>query len=587
MPDSVLVCAVLLGTLALFIWGRWRHDVIAFLALVSALLLGVVPADEAFTGFSHPAVVTVALVLILSRSLDASGLIENIAKRFALATHSRFSNLAILTGIGTLVSGFMNNVGALALLMPLAMRTAKEPSRVLMPLSFGTLLGGMLTEIGTPPNIIIAAYRKQETGDAFQLFDFAPVGGIVALAGFVYLVTLGWKLIPLKRRGPKQITALLRGVGYISEVQVPSASKSIGKSVRLLERAVDSEALVVGIIRDNQILLGNLRSELLREGDLLILRAEESALIRLVDSANLNFVGDAEIGPESLRSEDVILLEVVVRPRGRLEKRTARGVGLHQRFGINLLAIARQGAQIKERIGHTVLKAGDVLLVQGEKEGLQDAMMGLGCLPLAQRGLRSLRKGLRWFPGAVFASAIFSVMIGVLSIQVALAIAVLLLVLFRVILAREVYEAIDWSVIVLLGALIPIGIALETSGATTALSHGLVGLAGNLPLWALLALLMALTMVLTNLINNAATAVVMGPLAIALAKDLEVSIDPFLMAVAIGASCAFLTPIGHQNNVLVMSAGGYRFSDFWRMGLPLQLLVLVLAVPLITMFWPF
>ncbi|MEM7170463.1 MAG: SLC13 family permease [Pseudomonadota bacterium] len=586
MSQAVLVSLLLLGTLALFMWGRWRHDVVAFFALVVALLLGVVPIDQAFVGFSHPAVVTVALVLVLSWTLDATGVIEGLARRLATVAQTRFANLAVLTGIGTAISGFMNNVGALAVLMPLAMRTAREPSRVLMPLSFATLLGGMLTEIGTPPNIIIAAYRRETTGEAFHLFDFTPVGAVVALVGLIYLVTVGWRLIPKRRHGTKQPVALLKGVGYISEVLVPGGSKSIGKPVRLLERAQNNETIVVGMIRNNQHLLGNIRSEILEEGDLLIVRAEQSALLTLVNSAELEFLADAHIPPDSLGSEDVVLMEVVVRPRGRLERRTARNVGLHRLYGINLLAIARHGARIKGRIGHTVLMAGDVLLVQGEKEGLQDTMMALGCLPLAQQNLRPPRAGPRWLSGAIFALAILSVMFGILAIEVALAVAVLALVVLKVIQAREVYEAIDWSVVVLLGALIPLGTALESSGVTIMLSEGLLSLTDNLPLWMLLGLLVALTMVLTNLINNAATAVVMGPFAVAMAHGLGVSIDPFLMAVAIGASCAFLTPFGHQNNVLVMSAGGYRFGDYWRIGLPLQLLALVLAVPLILLFWP-
>ena len=587
MPDWILVSLLLLGTLLLFMWGRFRHDVVAFGALVAALLLGLVPVDRAFAGFSHPAVVTVALVLILSWTLDVSGIVEALARRLATIAKTRFANLAILTGIGTAISGFMNNVGALALLLPLAMRTAKEPSRVLIPLSFGTLLGGMLTEIGTPPNIIIAAYRRETTGEAFRLFDFAPVGGIIAVIGVVYLITIGWRLIPLRRHGPKQPAALLNGVGYISEVLVPPESRSIGKSVRLLERELDNEAIVVGMIRNKRTLLGNIRSEILSEGDLLIVRAEESALMRLVEHAGLEFLVDAEIPTDTLRSEDVALLEVVVRPRGRLEMRTARSIGLHRRYGVNLLAIARHGSRIQGRIGHTVLEAGDVLLVQGEQESLQETMTNLGCLPLAQRHWRSPRPSFRWLPGAVFAGAILSVMLGIFSIEVALAIAVLMLVLLKVIQVREVYEAIDWSIVVLLGALIPVGNALETSGATTILSEALLGMAGQLPIWALLTLLMGLTMLFTNLINNAATAVVMGPFAVAMAQGLHVSIDPFLMAVAVGASCAFLTPIGHQNNVLIMSAGGYHFGDYWRIGLPLQILVLVLAVPMIMMFWPF
>ena len=386
MFDQIFLGILLTGAIVLFLWGRWRHDVVAFMVLVVAVLGGVVPTSEAFMGFGHPAVIMVALILVISKALEASGLIDILAKRIAYITRTPFANLALLTIMGAILSGFMNNVGALALLMPLAMQTSRKPAQVLMPLSFGTILGGMLTEIGTPPNIIIAAYREQATGEEFHLFDFSPMGGVITIAGVLFLILIGWRLIPQNREGTKRVANLLKGVGYITEASVPAESQSIGKSVRQLERSVDNEALVVGIIRGGRRLLGALRREILCEGDVLIFRAEETALHRLVESADLTFVVGPHLEMENtLYSDDVILQEVVIKPNSRLVGSTVKDIGLRKRFDLNLLAIARHGERVDDRIGRAVLAAGDVLLVQGDKANLTERMISLGCLPLAQR----------------------------------------------------------------------------------------------------------------------------------------------------------------------------------------------------------
>lgn len=578
---SILLCAV-----GLFLWGRWRHDVVAMVTLLAAVLSGVVPVDGAFTGFGHPAVITVACVLVISRALEFSGAMDIAAERIAGISEHPLVNLILLTGVGALLSGFINNVGALALMMPLALRTARSPSAVLMPLSFGTILGGMMTEIGTPPNIIIAAYRQEVTGRAFSLFDFSPVGGVVALAGLVFLVAFGRHLIPVDRRGKKTPAEMLKDAEYLTEARVAEGSKAIGKTVRQLERMADNQALVVGIVRGERHFLGRLREDRLREGDIVILRAEVAAFQKLLEAANLELAGHENIVPENLRSENIALMEVVVMPGSRAERRSADSLGLRARYGINMLAVARQGRQIKGRLGHVFFQAGDVLLVQGETETLYETMAALDCLPLAERGLRPHHRHQRFLPLAIFAAAIGAVVVGVVPVQIAFTAAVAAMVLFKTITPREIYESIDWSVIVLLAALIPVGHALESTGVTHLLANGILDVARHMPAWGTLALFMTLVMILTNLINNAATAVIAAPVAVSLAHQIGAGIDPFLMATAIAASSAFLTPIGHQNNVLVMGPGGYHFGDFWRLGLPLQVLVLVLSVPLILAVWP-
>jgi len=586
MNAQILISVILCGALLLFLWGRWRHDIVALLALTIAVVLGVVNVSEAFLGFGHPAVITVAAVLVISRALQLSGIIDIAAKYIAGIADNPLANLVLLTIVGAVLSAFMNNVGALALMMPLAMQTARSPTQVLMPLSFGTILGGMMTEIGTPPNIIIAVYRKDITGHEFELFDFAPVGVPVALIGVAFLIAFGWRLIPKSRRGAKSPGELLEGAKYITEARVKKSARVIGKTIRQLERMVDNEALVIGIIRHGFQQLGRMRDMTLEEGDVLILRTEGKAFHKLLEKADMSLVGDAKVGEETLRSEDIALLEFVVMPGARIDWRSAHDVRLAERFGVNMLAIARQGERIEERLRHTKLRAGDVLLMQGEKNTLQDTMSILGCIPLAERGLQPIRRRKRGLPLAIFAAAITATSFGLIPVQVSFTAAVVALVLFELISPREIYECIDWSVIVLLAALIPLGAALERTGLTGVLAQGIVEFSAHVPVATVLAMMMVLTMALTNLINNAATAVMMAPIAVSIAAQINVSADPFLMATAIAASSAFLTPVGHQNNVIVMGPGGYRFGDYWRMGLPLQILIVVIAVPLVIVVWP-
>ncbi len=586
MTSQIVVFALLTATLALFLWGRWRHDMVAMIALLVAVILNLVPIDEAFSGFGHPAVITVAAVLVISRAIERSGVLNLSARRIASIRQFPIFSVFILASLGALMSGFMNNVGALALLMPLALRLHASPSMILMPLSFGTLLGGMMTEIGTPPNIIIASYKEGIVGQSFGLFDFTPVGVIVTLAGLLFITTIGIKLLPTRRKGLTGGDDFPETDSYISEVSLPEMSAAVGRTPRQLERMMDNEIIILGIVRGERKLLGHLRNAILQEGDILIIRADAPVLQRMVETTAVELVGERHIKRAELGSDQVEIMEVVVRPGARLENATAEKFKLHSRYGVNLLGVARQGERINERLGRVEFSAGDVLLVQGERETLREIMAAFGCMPLATRGLEPALRLPKFLTPIIFIGAVLSTSFGLLPVEVSFSAAAVLLVLTGVLTPRAAYEAIDWSVIVLLAALIPVGHTLETSGADHTIAMLISGMAGEVPAWAILGTLMGVTMILTNMINNAATAVIMAPIAASIALQTGASMDPFLMAVAIGASSAFLTPIGHQNNVLVMGPGGYKFGDFWKLGLPLQIIILLVAIPMILMVWP-
>ncbi len=591
--DQALVFAVLGGAMVLFVWGRWRYDVVALFALLIVAVAGVVPAEQAFAGFGHAAVVTVAAVLVVSRGLERAGVVDALARALARAGTSPTAQVATLTLVVAVCSGFMNNVGALALLMPVAIwmsrQAGRSPSLLLMPLAFGSLLGGTMTLIGTPPNIIIAAFRQEATGSAFGMFDFLPVGGGITLAGLVFIALLGWRLTA-RRDDASSPQHLFEVGGYMAEVRVPPASQYSERTLHDLLAAVEKEAdvVVLGHARGEKWTPAPSTFHVLRPGDVLTLEADADSLRALLEVGGLELTANGAVHPEDLAHppEELQLMEAVVAPSSPLVGRTTSSLDLRERFGVNVLGVARQGHQLRRRLGQLQLEVGDILLLQGGEAGLRPALASLGLLPLEARGVTLTRRRRIATALTIFGAALALVGAGVLSPALALTAAAGAMVLLRLLSLADAYDSIDWGVVVLLGAMIPIGQALESTGGAASIAHHLLELGRGSSPAVTLSLLMGATMLLTNLINNAAAAVLMGPIAISVAYGSSSSVDPFLMGVAVGASCAFLTPIGHQSNTLVMAPGGYRFGDYWRMGLPLSLLVMALGVPLILWAWP-
>jgi len=589
--DQGIVFGILAAVLALLAWGRWRHDVVAFAALTLAVLAGVVPAGDAFAGFGHPATVTVALVLVLSRALAGAGATDWIARLVGYVSARTDTHITALAGSGALLSGFMNNVGTLALLMPVALATAAKAARsaslVLMPLSFGTILGGLVTLIGTPPNIIVAAYRGEAFGEPFLMFDFTPVGGIVMLAGVLFVALVGWRLVP--RREPAASEEAFELEAYLAELRVPPKAKAIGKTVAEIETVAEqADALIAGIVRRNRRL--RLRKDTrVRTRDVLLIEADPEGIDTFMSELELKPVGASARGKARsrlLEAKDTVLTEAVVSPRSAVEGRAADSLNLARRFGVTLLGLSRQGRTYRGRFKDVRLRAGDVLLLHGDAERVPEAVSALECLPLTSRGHSFGRRAGAPYLILIFAGAVAAASLGLVPMPIALAAAVVLTVAFRLMALRDVYQAVDWPVVVLLGALIPVGGALEATGGAALIADAVVSATGAFGPVAVLVLLMVITMTLSDVLNNAATAVVMAPISVDLAERLGANPDAFLMAVAIGASSAFLTPIGHQNNALILGPGGYHFGDYWRMGLPLEALVVAVATPAILLVWP-
>ncbi len=587
--EQGLSFAILFLALVLFASGRFRHDIVALIALVAVALTGLVSPSQILSGFGHPAVITVAAVLVISEALRNSGLVDVIVQRILPLTRSTTGHVGILTAVVALASSFMNNVGALAVLLPVAIATAAERGRpaamLLMPIAFGSMLGGMITLIGTPPNIIIASFRNDYAEGSFGMFDFAWVGLPVALIGVLFIALGGWRLIPRERKGGASPEDLFSIEEYVIEVRIGEKSPLAGKRVTHLEQVTGEDITIAGRVRDDGQISRPESWQPVEAGDIFILRADPADLGDLLEKQGLELVSTNGDDYADIRSADLKLSEAIVAPNSALSGFGPRTLMRLSQGRYNLFAVARQGQPIGGRLHNVRFQTGDVLLLQTRDEQDPALSAELGLLPLPERGLRlgGARKLGTAF--AIFAGAIALSVMGILPIAVAFLGAIILYVLAGILPLRDLYRHIDWPVIVLLGAMIPVGQALQNAGSDRLIAETIVNMAGALPLWALIALLLVVTMVITDIINNAATALIMAPISIAIAQALGVNPDAFLMTVAIGASCSFLTPIGHQSNTLVMGPGGYRFSDYWRLGLPLEIVVTIVAVPMILLIW--
>jgi di/tricarboxylate transporter len=619
---QILIFAILAAMMALFLWGRFRHDVVALAALLACVILGLVPSDAAFAGFGHPAVITVACVLVLSQGLRITGAVDWLAHSILPRDAGRSTTLLALIGLGAALSGFMNNVGAMALLMPIAVQLSDRldltPGQILMPLAFGTILGGMTTLVGTPPNLIVSGFREEAGLGQFAMFDFAPVGIAVATLGVLFIALIGWRLVPTR----KSATGTYFDTGtYLTEVRVPEKGKAVGMTLRGFEFVIkDSGAQIVGLVRNEVRTTAPHGARKIHAGDVLVLQADVDALTEALSvfgieleaqksasdskektaddaskktlkaakaEAAIKEADKVEYADQSdERDEDILLQELAILPGATIVRRSASDLRLRTRYGLNLLAVSREGRQPQARLRKLKLKSGDLLLMQGPAEMMAEFINDTGCVPLGERELRIPDKHMAIIAGAIMLGAIGIVTLGLLPAPVGFALGVLASMLLRTVPLRKVYTAIDWPIIVLLAALIPVAGAMQTTGAADLLARFLVGAIAQGNPVAALAVVLIITMFLSDVINNAATAAILCPIALGIAATLDVNPDSFLMAVAIGASCAFLTPIGHQNNTLILGPGGFRFGDYWRLGLLVELIVVAVSMPVLLIVWP-
>lgn len=596
--QQVIVFGVILFTLIMFIDGRIRYEFVSMLGLLVLTVTRILNPEESLSGFSHPAVITVTSVLIISSAIIKSGMIERLVVVLNRKTNNPSVLVMGLMFVTAFLSAFMNNVGALALILPVALRVAKDnklsPSSFLMPVAFASLLGGMITLIGTPPNLIVSNFRQEAFGKPFAFFEFAPIGIVMVFVGVFLTIFLGSKLMPIRK---SQNEEGIFNIGeYLSELVITEKSKMAGKRVRDFYDIYKLEVEVLSIIRNKYNIVVPKANQILLPGDEVIIKTDSLELTDLIKRTETSLKGAKLDFLESvplLKSDDFSLVEVVLREDSLLIGRTAIEVKLRNRYNVNLVAVSRRGTISTERLKSFRFKPGDILLLQAPVSILQDIYHKLSCLPLAERSVdlnvgnnKGSKKYNQYMPLGMFGVAIILTTLGIFPVQISFAAVAVLLVLFKLITPREFYEAIEWPTVLLLATLLPLGSAFQQSGASDTIANLLMNLSNYLsPAWVIVTL-MIITMIMTNLISNYATAVLMTPIAVSLASSMGVSPDPLLMGVCIACSSAFLTPIGHQSNLLVMGPGGYKFTDYWRLGLPLCILIIAIGTPLILVLWP-
>ena len=624
--DQIAILSIIAFTFIIFIQGKWRYDIVSLISLFTLffmdIILGgkdsklVLDSNNIFNGFGHPAVITVALVLIISQAMKNSGIVDILSRQIRPFIKNKEMHIASLSGVIAILSGFMNNVGALALMLPVTLKTAwaqkRSPSVLLMPIAFSSILGGMITMIGTPPNIIIAAIREEQQKiiinqaktneslqiyvdkyfgaenfipSSFSLFDFSPVGGIIALIGVLFVATLGWRLIPKNIQKKPQSQSLFSIEEYVTEIFIPEGSKLIGISINEANQKTGDKLTIFRKIINKKAENINLNT-IINESDSFLIMADPTDLKSIMDEYKFDLSKELKNRLEILKTDSSAFLEVVISPDSPLVGRTRTYLRRRSSNQLTLMAVARQGKPIHNRLGNIKFMVGDVLLIQSDESNLTNVISTLELLPLATRDITVGSVTKATYASLTFLLAITLSLFNIFPTTISFILAILIYIFLGLLPIRDLYKSIDWPIIVLLGSMIPLSDALQNTGTTMLIADQVVYLTQGFPPWFILALIMIITMCLSDIINNAATALIMGPISVGIALSIGVSIDPFLMSVAIGASCAFLTPIGHQCNALILGPGGYRFGDYWRLGLPLEILIVLIGTPLILYFWP-
>ncbi|MCV0397703.1 MAG: SLC13 family permease [Rhizobiaceae bacterium] len=586
--DQILSCTIIVAMMAVFVWGRYRYDLVAAGALLAGLLFGLVPFDEAFSGFSDDIVIIVGSALLVSAGVARSGIMEVAIQRFVPDLANVRIQILLLVVIVAVMSAIVKNIGALAIMIPIAFQFARRskvsPSVFLMPMAFASLLGGLMTLVGTSPNIIVSQMRQQLGGEPFGMFDFTPVGAGLTVMGCIFLTFFYW-LLPKRERVDASLDEAIDIKNYMAEARVTAESTALGKTISDLLKSTEGAARITSLLRSEDMRVSPLPDAVLKEGDILLIEGDHEALEKVVAGGKLKLAESRPLKKEK-DDGDIETIEAVIGEQSILRGLSARRLALYHRFNVNLLALSRRGERIKDRLADTRFQAGDVILLQGARNAIPETLRELGLLPLAARPIRlgSVRQGL--LPLGILLVAMLATATGYVPVAVAFFAAAVSMVAIKAVPIREVYSALDGPILVMLAALIPVSETLSRTGVTDMIGAGLADMASVMPAWGALALIIVAAMAVTPFLNNAATVLVMAPVAVAFASGLGYRPEAFLMGVAIGAGCDFLTPIGHQSNMLVLAPGGYRFTDYPRLGLPLSILVVICAVPLLMIVWP-
>ena len=587
MTDQTILAGALVILMGLLIWGKWRYDAVTLLCLAALVLMGIVPANDAFSGFGHPAVVTVALVLLISKGLQEAGMVSLAGNLFSRLTLSENQFLIMIMVIAALLSSFMNNIGAMALLLPITLSVCQKmewnPSKFLMPLAFASILGGMNTVIGTPPNIIIAQYRQEYTGVSFNFFDYSLVGLAVSILGILFISVIGYRLVKV-RENTTEISRLIDLKNYLFEVTVREDSKAIGLRLSEIKKISGPETEILGLVNETGAVSSVSMATKIQPGQILVIKTSPDDISSIQEALGFEIAENLN----TIQESDLDEIEVMVSAGSRLIGRKHEFLKRLASEDLALLGLWRRGAKFRTRLARESFKVGDVLLLgvrTKDDEGVKEKIKHLGLMPLMERELQTIPSRSRLLKSLVFFGlAIGLTAFNVMDIVVAFLLCVIAFISIKV-LNGNLYRNIEWPVVVMLAAMIPVGQALETSGISLNIANFISTTTQGMDMPWLILMIMVITMFVSDIVNNAATAVIMAPIAANLAIQAGHPVDPFLMAVAVGASCAFLSPIGHQCNTLVMAPGNYKFGDYWRLGLPLECVIVAISIPMILFVW--
>ena len=587
MSDQAILATTLVILMGLLIWGKWRYDAVTLICLAALVLLGIVPANDAFSGFGHPAVVTVALVLLISRGLQEAGMVSLAGNLISRYTLSENQYLVVIMVIAAFLSSFMNNIGAMALLLPITLSVCQKmdwnPSKFLMPLAFASILGGMNTVIGTPPNIIIAQYRQEYTGAAFNFFDYSFVGLAVSVVGILFIALIGYKFVTV-RENDEDTTRLIDLKNYLFEVKVKDDSNAIGMRLSEIKKISGPETEVLGVVNETGGVSRVSMAKKIQPGQVLVIKTSPDDIASIQERLGFEIAENLN----TIQESDLAEIEVMVTAGSRLIGRKHEFLKRLASDDLALLGLWRRGAKFRTRLAKEAFKVGDVLLLGVrtiDDEGVKERIKHLGLMPLMERDLQTIPSRSRLLKSLIFfTTAIALTAFNVMNIVVAFLLCVIAFISIKV-LNGNLYRNIEWPVVVMLAAMIPVGQALETSGISLNIANFISTTTHGMDLPWLILMILVITMFVSDIVNNAATAVIMAPIAANLALQVGQPVEPFLMAVAVGASCAFLSPIGHQCNTLVMAPGNYKFGDYWRLGLPLECVIVAISIPMILFVW--
>jgi len=571
-----------------WIKGGIRYDLVALIALSIITVGGVIPFESAFLGFSHPAVIIIASVLVMSKGIINTGFIDWLLVKLPIRNRGIGVQISILCTITALISAFVYDIGALAMMMPLAITFANKknisPSVYLLPIAFSAHLGGFLTLIGNAPNLIVSSFRA-DISAPFQMFDFSHAGIWVFLAVILFISLVGWRIAPKreKKLGKEEISERFK---YASKYFVPKDSSIVGKSVEEFKKSIKEDFMVCFIFRGKEKITDISEDTKIEKGDFLILRSSLNSLKQINNLTDLNLVtigGDfkKEIDERSYEAEAGINQYSV------LKGMTLEQANIESLYEMEVEAISRKKGKIKEDFSKMSLEEGDILLLRGKEDSINQFIMDFDLLPLAERDIHLEPSAKMTTSLGIFSLSVVMATLNILPAHVSFFIGAVLMVLVGVTSLKETYKRIDWPIIITLGSLIPFGEAMVVSGAAETISSSLLSFTSFASPLVMLGIVLAVSIILSDFVNTIGVAVLMAPIAILLANGLGVSVDPFLMAVAMGGACAFLTPVGHQVNLLVMRPGGFKFTDYWKVGLWLDLIVFIVGIIVLPIFWPF